>query len=80
VARTITVKLPGPLAARLSGAVRRRSRTQSELIREALELHLDGSAARAGSCLDLAGDLAGSLSGPADLSSNRRRLRGYGGS
>ena len=80
MARTITVKLPDSLAARLSGAVRRRSRTQSELIREALELHLDANAHRGGSCADLAGDLAGSVSGPADLSSNRRRLRGYGGS
>jgi len=78
VARTITLKLPDALAARLTTAVRRRSRTQSEIVREALERHLDAEAPLAGSCLDLARDLAGSVSGPADLSSSRRHLRGYG--
>lgn len=74
----MTVKLPDALAARLRAAVHRRGRTQSELVREALELHLDGHTPLPGSCLDLARDLAGSVSGPADLSSNRRHLRGYG--
>ena len=78
VARTITLKLPDALAARLRAVVQRRSRTQSEIVREALERHLDGEAPFVGSCLDLARDLAGSLSGPADLSTSRRHLRGYG--
>ena len=78
VARTITLKLPDALAARLRAVVQRRSRTQSEVVREALEKHLDGEATFVGSCLDLARDLAGSLSGPPDLSSSRRHLRGYG--
>jgi predicted transcriptional regulator len=78
LARTITFKLPDALAARLDGAARRRNRTRSELVREALERHLDARTTAAGSCLDLARDLAGSVSGPADLSSSRRHLRGYG--
>ena len=78
VARTITLKLPDALAARLTAAVQRRSRTQSEVVREALERHLDAHATLAGSCLDLAHDLAGSVSGPPDLSYSRRHLRGYG--
>jgi ribbon-helix-helix CopG family protein len=78
VARTITIKLPAPLAARLQASVRKGRRTQSQLVREALEAHLDVGGVVAGSCLDLAQDLAGSLSGPVDLSSNPRRLRGYG--
>jgi Arc/MetJ-type ribon-helix-helix transcriptional regulator len=78
VARTITLKLPDALAARLRAVVERRSRTQSEVVREALEQHLDGDTTSVGSCLDLARDLAGSLSGPPDLSSSRRHLRGYG--
>ena len=78
MARTITLKLSDALAARLRAVVRRRSRTQSAVVREALEQHLDGGGTSAGSCLDLARDLAGSLSGPPDLSSCRRRLRGYG--
>ena len=49
------------------------------MVREALEDRLGGETRdRAGSCLDLAGDLAGVLKGPADLSSNARHLKGYG--
>jgi hypothetical protein len=77
--RTITLKLPDGLAARVSAAVRRRAMTTSALVREALE-HRLGPATddRPGSCLDLARDLRGSLEGPADLSSNRAHLKGYG--
>jgi len=75
--RTITVKLPEPLAARLRVTVRKRSSTQSAVVREALEAHLgQGSGINAG--LDLVRDLAGSVKGPPDLSTNRRHLRGYG--
>jgi hypothetical protein len=78
VTRTISIKLPEPLATRLRAAVRKRGRTQSDLVREVLEAHLTGGAAGVGSCLDLARDLAGSVSGPVDLSSDPRHLRGYG--
>jgi Arc/MetJ-type ribon-helix-helix transcriptional regulator len=78
--RTITVKIPSRLEARLRLAVARRRSTRSAVVREAIEAHVD--AAQGGraesSCLELAGDLAGALSGPPDLSSSRRRLRGYG--
>jgi len=77
--RTITVKLPEPLAARLRVTVRKRSTTQSAVVREALEAHLgQSSVSGAGSGLDLVRDLAGSVNGPPDLSTNRRHLRGYG--
>jgi hypothetical protein len=77
--RTITLKLPDGLAARVSATVRRRGVSTSALVREALEERLGGGKRdRAGSCLDLAGDLAGVLEGPADLSSNARHLKGYG--
>jgi ribbon-helix-helix CopG family protein len=76
---TITVKLPANLAARLRAAVAKRRSTRSTIVREALEAQLAAAGGRPGiSCLDLAVDLAGSLDGPPDLSSNRRRLRGYG--
>jgi len=78
MARTITLKLPNALAARLQAAVQKRGRTQSEVVREALEEHLNDQAAVVGSCLDLARDLAGTVSGPVDLSSNPRHLGGYG--
>jgi Arc/MetJ-type ribon-helix-helix transcriptional regulator len=77
--RTITVKLPRPLAERVSRAVVRRRSTRSALVREAIEAYLaaqtEGSE---GSCFDLAPDLAGAVNGPPDLSSNRLRLKGYG--
>jgi hypothetical protein len=77
---TVTVKLPDQLAGRLSAAARKRSTTRSAVIREALEQHLDDQIGprNSPSCLDLISDLVGSVSGPADLSSNRRYLRGYG--
>jgi Arc/MetJ-type ribon-helix-helix transcriptional regulator len=77
--RTISVKIPRPLAARLSAAVRRRKTSQSAIVREALEGHLQSdSLDHTGSFLELAGDLVGSVSGPVDLSTNKRHLRGYG--
>ena len=77
--RTITLKLPDGLAARVSAAVRRRGVSTSALVREALEDRLCSEKRdRAGSCLNLAGDLAGIVDGPADLSSNGRHLKGYG--
>lgn len=77
--RTITLKLPDGLAARVSATVRRRGVSTSALVREALEDRLGGETRdRAGCCLDLAGDLTGVLTGPPDLSSNARHLKGYG--
>jgi predicted transcriptional regulator len=78
--RTITIKVPRALEARLRHAVVRRRSTRSAVVREAIEAHLSAASTRRGqpSCLDLAADLAGTLAGPEDLSSNRRRLRGYG--
>lgn len=74
----LTVKLPAPLAGRLAAAVQKRGITQSELVRQAIEAHLAGTRLRTGSCLDLARDLAGSVPGPRDLSSNRDHLRRFG--
>ena len=77
--RTITLKLPDGLAARVSAAVRRRGVSTSALVREALEDRLDRERVdHAGSCLELAADLRGLLAGPSDLSSNAKHLRRYG--
>jgi Arc/MetJ-type ribon-helix-helix transcriptional regulator len=76
---TVTVKLPRPLAERLRRAVVRRRCTRSALVRAAIEAHLAAEGGGTGvSCFDLASDLAGAVSGPSALSSNRRRLKGYG--
>jgi hypothetical protein len=77
--RTITLKLPDGLAARVSATVRRRGVSTSALVREALEDRLGREeGGKGGSCLALAEDLRGILSGPADLASNPRRFKGYG--
>ena len=77
--RTITVKLPRALGERLGRAVVQRRSTRSAVVREAIEAYLAADAGETrGSCFDLASDLAGTVHGPSDLSSNRLRLRGYG--
>lgn len=76
--RTITVKLPKGLAERIDATVRRRGTTTSALVREALEERLGATPDAPRTCRELCADLEGSLSGPADLSSNANRLKGYG--
>jgi len=77
--KTVTVKMPKALAHRLALVARERGGNRSEVVREALEAHLGEPRTTAGSCLDLARDLAGSVaSAPPDLSTNRRHLRRYG--
>ena len=76
--KTITVKLPTPLAARLSARVEKQQSSQSALVREALERFLRDDDERGPSFLELAKDLAGCVEGPEDLSSNKEHLEGYG--
>jgi metal-responsive CopG/Arc/MetJ family transcriptional regulator len=76
---TITVKLARGLSERLERAAVRRRSTRSAVVREAIAAHLAAEGGRAeGSCYALSSDLAGIVTGPTDLSSNRRRLKGYG--
>ncbi len=78
MARTLTVKLSRPLAARLSARVRKRQTTRSALVREALEGYLrPDRAEQDGSFASLARDVLGSVAGPPDLSTNKRHRRGY---
>jgi predicted transcriptional regulator len=77
--RTIALKLPDSLLARLETAAKERHENRSVLIRQALEEFF--SSKRTGkqvSCLDLARDLAGSAKGPPDLSANQAHLDEYG--
>jgi predicted transcriptional regulator len=77
--RSISLKLPDELHARLTQASSQRGTAKSDLIRDALESYLAGE--RNGvqiSCADLADDLIGSISGPTDLASNPKHLEGYG--
>lgn len=76
---TLTVKLPPALEARLEALVRKRKQSKSELVREAIERLVEQSGAPIkGSVLELAGDLVGMETGPTDLSTNPKNMRGYG--
>lgn len=80
--KSLTVKIPDALQARLAAACRHRGVSQSSLLREALQAHLSGTNRRNGAtaptCYDLAADLIGSLDGPTDLSANVSHLGEYG--
>lgn len=77
--KTISIKLPSQLEARLAAVVARRRTTRSRLVREILERHLAASVVAPESALARAGDLVGSVKRkPKDLSRNPRHLRGYG--
>jgi hypothetical protein len=77
--KTLSVKVPDGLDARLAAAARRRKTNKSALVRKALEGVLRESAKpRAGSALDLVRDLVGCVAGPADLSVNKAHLKTFG--
>ena len=77
--KTLSLKLPEKLIERLNSAAEKRGESRSALIREAIENSMAGEGQiPKGSCLDLAGDLAGCIDGPKDLSYNKKRMKGYG--
>ena len=78
--RTISVKLPDELLAQLAREAKARRVTKSSLLRESLAKGLhEESSTGAGSCYDLARDLADSVKGlPKDLASNPKYMEGFG--
>ena len=77
--KTVSLKLPDALDARLSALIRKRKVSKSVVIREALEAYLTREGeADPNSFLESARDLWGSVEGPADLSTNPKHLDGYG--
>jgi hypothetical protein len=70
--KTITVKLPEPLAAWLSRRAREPGRPRSDIVREALQRASDGTSGV--SCHDLFADVCGVGDGPRDLSTNPKHL------
>jgi predicted transcriptional regulator len=76
---TTTIKLPPDMENRLKAEAKRRSASKSMVVREALELYLTEKRTTARtSCLDAAADLAGTIKGPADLSTHKRHMEGFG--
>lgn len=77
--KTLSLKLPDALDAKLTLLARQRQRSKSAVVREAIETLFRGNGtAQAGSFLDLAKDFAGCLEGPGDLSVNKEYFRDFG--
>ncbi len=77
--KTVTVKLPESLNARLDRAAKQLGKTKSDVVRDALEVLLDDAGqTRPCSALELAGDLVGCVEGPGDLSTNSKYMEGFG--
>jgi hypothetical protein len=74
--KTVSVKLPLPLAAWLTRQARELRRSKSALVRQALEQQR--SRPGQGTCLDLMEDLCGCVRGPRDLSTSPKHLEGFG--
>jgi hypothetical protein len=78
--KTISVKLPASLGAKLTFAAKQRSTTKSAIVRTALEQYLAPNAEHPPeSVAALAKELIGCVSGgPSDLSYNKKHLEGLG--
>jgi len=77
--KTVSLKMPDALDSQLEEVARRTGRSKSLVVRMALSEFLPrGSRPSRRSFLSQAADLAGSVRAAPDLSTNRRRLEGYG--
>ncbi len=78
--QTISLRLPDDLLAELEREASARRVSKSALVRESLEVALRRRPRRrAGSCYDLARDLAGAIKGlPRDLAHNPKYMEGFG--
>ena len=74
--KTVSVKLPTPLAAWLDQQAGELRRSKSAIVRQALEERRRQPGK--GTCLDLMADVCGSVRGPRDLSTNPKHLTGFG--
>jgi predicted transcriptional regulator len=76
---TLTLKVPEGIKEKLTTYSKKKGISRSEIVRNALLDYFDkDDLGREGSFLDLAKDLAGSVNGRPDLSSNKEYFRGYG--
>lgn len=79
--KTLSVKLPEPLAKWLAVEAKTTRRSRSEIVRAALEQRRSGtgnSKRRRPTMADAMADLRGTISGPRDLSTNPKCLDGLG--
>jgi Arc/MetJ-type ribon-helix-helix transcriptional regulator len=77
--KTISLKLPAGLHARLDRAAKQRKRSKSEVVRAALEQFLNGAGAvPPGSLREAAQRWLGCVAGPGGLSTNRQYMEDFG--
>ncbi len=77
--KTISLKLPHALDAKLTALLKQRGTSKSALIREAIEDYVaHQNEPLAGSFLDLAKSCCGCVDGPEDLSTCKTYMDGYG--
>lgn len=74
----ISVRLPAGLTGRLRGRSRLEGRSESKLVREALEQYLSKSAKSAHDIAQESGIVGIVKKAPKDLSTNRRHFEGFG--
>jgi len=76
--KTLSLKVPDALVAKLTAFASRRDQNKSAIVREAIERYIADVPGDVSSVADRAADLAGSMTGPLDLSTNPRHLEDYG--
>lgn len=78
--KSVAVKLPEDLLARLDAVSRRQAAGRSSVVRKALRRFLEDTeeTATAGSFAEQAARAAGCFKGPSDLSHSSRHMRNYG--
>ena len=74
--KTISVRLPEPLSVWLVCRATELGRTQSDIVREALQRTKEGT--DGANCHDLFADVCGVIDRPRSLSTNPRHMRGFG--
>lgn len=76
---TLTLKIPDSIKEKLKNYSKRKGISRSEIVRKALlEYFNSDDLEKKGTFYDLADDLAGSVKGSPDLSTNKKYLSGYG--
>ena len=77
--KTISLKLPVPLADWLARRANELGRSRSDLVRQALEEQRQGKNSRGKkSCAELMAEFSGFFQGPRDLSTNPKYMRDFG--
>jgi hypothetical protein len=76
---TLTLKIPKVLKTKLSRYAEQKGLSRSEIVRKALlDFFSEGDVRLNGAFIDYSEDLAGSVEGPSELSTNKKYLDGYG--